>query len=115
MSDLQTNLNIDPYFDDFNTAKKFYRILFVPKRAVQVREINQMQAVFQEQIRRFGNHVFKDGTIVSGCNITHIPSLQYVRLDNGYNVANANNAFDETLNNFLAVSAATGVRVDPPS
>lgn len=110
MSDLQTNLNTVPYFDDYDRNKRFYRILFVPKRAVQVRELNQQQTIIQEQIRRFGDHVFKDGSVVDGCNITHVPSLEYVRLDNGYNAANANNAFDKTLNNYLVVSNTTGVR-----
>lgn len=110
MSDLETDLSVAPYYDDYETEKRFYRILFVPKRAVQTRELNQIQSIIQEQIRRFGNHVFKDGSIVLGCNINHVPVMNYIRLENGWNTANSNNAMDKTLQDFLVVSANTGTR-----
>lgn len=111
MSQLETSFAGNPYFDDYNAGeKRFYRILFVPSRAVQTREMNQIQSIVQEQIRRFGNHVFKDGSIVDGCNINQVPNLQYIRLNNGYNVANTNVAFDENLHSMLVVSATSGLR-----
>lgn len=110
MSNLETDLSVAPYNDDYDVGKRFYRILFVPIRPVQVRELNQMQSIFQEQIRRFGNHVFKDGSVVNGCNIQYVPTLPYVRLDNGWNTASANVAFDSSLQDFLVVSPTTGVR-----
>lgn len=54
----------NPYFDDYNEDKNFHEVLFVPRRAVQVRELNQIQSMFQKQIERFGNHVFVDGSVV---------------------------------------------------
>lgn len=110
MSDLITNLNGAPYYDDYDKAKSYYRILWIPSRAVQTREINQEQAIFQEQIRRFANHIFKDGSIVDGCNINHVPEMAYVRLVNGWDESNQNVAFDDHLHGFLVVSTATGVR-----
>ena len=51
-----------PYHDDFATTDKNYqRILFQPGRSVQVRELNQLQSLLQDQIAKFGDHVFKDG------------------------------------------------------
>jgi len=50
-----------PYHDDFSTDKNFLRILFRPGRSVQVRELNQLQSNVQDQIDKFGRHVFKDG------------------------------------------------------
>ena len=52
-----------PYHDDFTTAtdKGYLRILFRPGRSVQVRELNQIQSNVQDQIDKFGRHVFKDG------------------------------------------------------
>lgn len=52
-----------PYHDDFSTAtdKGYLRILFRPGRSVQVRELNQIQSNVQDQIDKFGRHVFKDG------------------------------------------------------
>ena len=77
---LETNLNATPYFDDFDEAKKFYKILFQPGVAVQTRELNQLQTILQSQIERFGNHVFKNGTIISGINFEYIPYYPYVKL-----------------------------------
>lgn len=77
------NLSTTPYFDDFDSRKKFAKILFKPGPAVQARELNQLQTLLQEQVRRFGDNVLKNGTIVSGGQITHHASLPYVKiLDN---------------------------------
>lgn len=77
---LETSLNVSPYFDDYDQAKEFYRILFKPGVSVQTRELNQLQAIIQNQIERFGNHIFKSGTIVSGVNFSYIPTYSYVKI-----------------------------------
>jgi hypothetical protein len=63
---LETNFNVSPYFDDYNENNNYYKILFRPAVAVQARELNQMQSILQKQIDRFGQHVFREGTIVLG-------------------------------------------------
>lgn len=60
------NFKAAPYYDDYDEAKGFYKILFRPSVAVQARELNQMQTVLQKQIERFGSHIFKEGSIVLG-------------------------------------------------
>ena len=75
-----TDLNISPYFDDFNEDKNFHRILFRPSTAVQARELTQLQSILQNQIERFGNWAFKNGDIVSGCAIQDLPVVPFVRL-----------------------------------
>jgi hypothetical protein len=77
---LEKSYNISPYFDDFNQAKDFYKVLFKPGVAVQTRELNQLQTLLQSQIERFGDHVFKSGTIVSGVNFSYIPVYNYVKI-----------------------------------
>ncbi len=77
---LEINQNVTPYFDDFNEAKEFYKVLFKPGVAVQTRELNQVQSILQNQIERFGNHVFKNGTIISGINFEYLPYYPYVKL-----------------------------------
>jgi len=59
-----------PYYDDFDENKNFHRILYRPGYAVQARELTQSQTIMQNQIERFGSHVFKDGSIVHGGQIT---------------------------------------------
>ena len=77
---LETNFNTTPYWDDYNEDKDFYKILFKPGVALQTRELNQLQTILQKQVERFGDHVFKSGTIVSGVNFVYNPLLAYVKI-----------------------------------
>ena len=61
---ITTDFNVTPYYDDYDPAKGYYRILFKPGYAVQARELTQMQTALQEQLARFGKNIFKDGTII---------------------------------------------------
>ena len=49
---LSTDLNVSPYYDDFDESKNFHRILYRPGLAVQARELTQMQSIMQNQIDR---------------------------------------------------------------
>ena len=60
----ETNLNVSPYFDDFNEEKNFNRVLFKPGIPVQARELTQLQTILQNQIEKFGKHFFKEGSMV---------------------------------------------------
>ena len=79
------NFNSSPYFDDFDEDKKFVRILFRPGRAVQARELTQLQSILQKQIQRFGNYFFKEGSIIDGCEQGLDLNLPYVKLQSQYN------------------------------
>jgi hypothetical protein len=58
------NFNTGPYYDDFDPANNFYKILFKPGYAVQARELNQLQSILQHQISSASNHIFKKNTVV---------------------------------------------------
>jgi hypothetical protein len=75
-----TDLSISPYFDDFDETKNYNKILFRPSVAVQVRELNQLQSILQKQIERFGDNIFKSGTIIDGCHISFHDDLAYVKI-----------------------------------
>ena len=60
----KTDLNVSPYYDDFDTTDNFHRVLFRPGFAVQARELTQLQSILQNQIERFGTHTFKEGAMV---------------------------------------------------
>ena len=63
----ETNLNVAPYFDDFNASNDYYSVLFKPGYPVQARELNNLQSILQNQIETFGQHFFKEGAkIVPG-------------------------------------------------
>lgn len=76
------NFSTSPYFDDYDEAKKFLRILYRPGVAVQARELTQMQTILQNQITRFGNHMFKDGAMVIPGQVSYDTAVGYVRLQN---------------------------------
>jgi hypothetical protein len=78
---INTDLNVDPYYDDFAEAKQFNRVLFKPAKAVQARELTQLQTILQKQVERFGSNVYKEGTIISGINLTARDDLFYVKLN----------------------------------
>ena len=58
------DLNISPYYDDFDPSNNFYRVLFKPGVPVQARELTNLQSILQNQVQTFGTHVFKEGSIV---------------------------------------------------
>lgn len=69
-----------PYFDDYDSAKKFLRVLFRPGLAVQTRELNQLQTILQEQIGNFADSFFKSGARVIGGESTIYKELSYVKI-----------------------------------
>lgn len=78
---INTDLNIDPYFDDFDETKQFNRVLFKPARAVQARELTQLQTILQNQVERFGSNIYKEGTVISGINIEQRNDIFYIKLN----------------------------------
>lgn len=66
----QINFNISPYFDDFDPEKDYLRVLFRPGFPVQARELTTLQNFLQTQTTRFGEHIFKDGSKVTGGSST---------------------------------------------
>ncbi len=60
------NTSSAPFFDDFDENKSYHRILFKPSAAVQARELTQLQTQIQNQIKKFGDHIFQNGTVILG-------------------------------------------------
>lgn len=103
---LETNLNKAPYHDDFDSDNNYYKILFRPATAVQARELTQLQSILQDQIEKFGKHVFIDGSIVEGCSIYFDSKLDYIKILDNY----SNGVAIASLDNFIGkklVSANT--------
>lgn len=80
--------NVDPYYDDFEQNAKdnnYMRIMFKPGKAVQARELTQIQSILQNQIKQFGDHIFQDGSPVIGGNLTLDNKVKYIKLLETYN------------------------------
>ena len=67
----QTNLNVSPYFDDFDSSNDYYKVLFKPGYPIQARELTGLQSILQNQIEQFGSHMFKEGAKVIPGNTTY--------------------------------------------
>lgn len=79
---IKTDLSNKPYNDDFSTDKKFYKILFQPGVSTQVRELNQLQSILQNQVEKFGDVIFRKGSIIDGCNFIFQDKYPYAILNN---------------------------------
>ena len=77
----KTNLNINPYYDDFDSEKNFYKVLFKPGFPVQSRELTTLQSILQNQVEDFGSHMFKEGSMVIPGNITYDGQFYSVKIN----------------------------------
>lgn len=80
------DFNTEPFFDDYSEDNQFYRVLFRPGYAVQARELTQLQTILQEQVRRHGDHIFKEGSMVIPGQISYDTELSYIKLTADINV-----------------------------
>ena len=76
----KTNLNISPYYDDFDKADNFYKVLFKPGYPVQARELSGLQSILQNQVESFGSHMFKEGSMVIPGNVSYNREYYSLRL-----------------------------------
>lgn len=82
-----TDFSVYPFYDDFETSAKgkdYHKILFVPGNAVQARELTQIQSILQEQIKRHGDAIFKNGTVIQSGNLFYDNSITYLKLAASY-------------------------------
>jgi len=77
----KTDLNINPYYDDFDSEKNFYKVLFKPGYPIQARELTTLQSLLQDQVKSFGSHIFKEGSMVIPGNIAYDGNFNSVKLN----------------------------------
>ena len=76
-----TNLNVSPYYDDFDENKNYSKVLFKPGFPVQSRELTTLQSILQNQIEKFGQHFFKEGSVVIPGGIFYDNRYFCIRID----------------------------------
>jgi hypothetical protein len=97
------NLNSNPYYDDFSDEKQFHQILFKPGNSIQARELTQLQSIIRDQIAKFGNHIFKHGSVVIPGNVNADLTIAHVKLvDTSYAIS--------TLEGKYITGGTTGLR-----
>ena len=68
------------YKDDFADSDNYHRVLFNSGRALQARELTQMQTIIQKEIERFANNVFRTGSQVNPAGLTLNTNMEFVKL-----------------------------------
>ena len=69
------------YKDDFADSAGFHKILFNSGKALQARELTQLQTILQNQIQRFGDNIFKEGAVVKPGGVNVNSKYEFVKLD----------------------------------
>ena len=77
----KTNLNVSPYYDDFDSEKNYHKVLYKPGFPVQARELTSSQSVLQNQIESFGGNIFKEGSPVQSGEIGYTGQFSAVKLN----------------------------------
>ena len=120
------NFNTEPYYDDFDETKKFYKTLFRPGYSVQTRELNQIQSTLQNQINGVGKHLFKEGSVVIPGNVMYDNDFPYVKLQLQNSSSSSANGLLDLLPKTIIVGQTSGVSavvlhiepstdIDPPT
>ncbi|MBC8435757.1 MAG: DUF4815 domain-containing protein, partial [Proteobacteria bacterium] len=84
------NTNQSPYFDDFDDNDNFHQVLYKPALPVQARELTTQQSILRDQIKKFGDHVFQNGSKVTGGELVLNLEYEYVKLKPQYNSVDIN-------------------------
>ena len=80
------------YRDDFKDSDNFHRVLFNSGRALQARELTQLQTITQTEMSRLGGHFFKEGAAVSSGSPTVNNKYEFIKLDTSTNALSATDA-----------------------
>jgi hypothetical protein len=105
----ETNLNVAPYFDDFDAKDTYCKILFKPGLPVQARELTGIQSILQNQIEKFGQHVFKDGASVTGGGVRYNGGYNSIRIQISNEGVDVNSYLDNLLDQ-VVVGSISGVK-----
>ena len=87
-NNITINTNQNPYFDDFDDDDNFHQVLYKPSLPVQARELTTQQSILRDQIKKFGDHVFRNGSKVTGADLVLNLDYEYVKLKPQYNEVN---------------------------
>lgn len=85
---IKLNLNTQPYYDDFAENSEFYKVLFRPGFSIQARELTTLQTILQNQVERFGSHMFEEGAMVIPGQVALDTEYHAVKIQSSYNLNN---------------------------
>lgn len=77
---VQQNLNVAPYYDDFDPSKNYYSTLFKPGYALQARELSGLQSTITDQIEQLASKFLAPGDVVNPGEYAFIKPVAYVKI-----------------------------------
>ena len=80
----ETNLNVAPYFDDFDPESNYNKVLFKPAYPVQARELNNLQSILQDQIEAMGDNLFKEGAMIIPGQLTYNDQFHCIQIQDEF-------------------------------
>ena len=104
-----TNLNVTPYYDDFDKDKNFYRVLFRPGFPIQARELTTMQSILQNQIESMGTATFKEGAMVIPGQVGYDLNVQAILIQESF-LGSEVETYRDQLDGAIIEGLTTGVR-----
>ena len=69
------------YKDDYADSANYHRVLFNSGKALQARELTQLQTIIQKEIERFGRNIFKEGASVNPGGQTLNTNYEFIKLN----------------------------------
>jgi hypothetical protein len=78
--DFTKDIFASTYKDDFADSDNYHRILFNNGRALQARELTQLQTITQSEISRMGRHLFREGSAVNPGGTTVNNAYEFIKL-----------------------------------
>ena len=79
-NNITINTNQNPYFDDFDDDKNFHQVLYKPSLPVQARELTTQQSILRDQVKKFVDHIFRNGSKVTGGELVLNLDYEYIKL-----------------------------------
>jgi len=102
-----TNLNVSPYFDDFVDSKNYHKVLFKPGFPVQARELTTLQSILQNQVEKFGQHFFKEGSMIIPGGTSYDAEYSAVKIDPNFLNIPVNNYTKILVDNKIKIKGET--------
>ena len=80
----ETNLNVAPYFDDFDATNNYNKVLFKPAYPIQARELNTLQSILQGQIESMADNLFREGSVVIPGNTNYDSNFSCIQVQSEF-------------------------------
>ena len=72
----------ETFNDDYADSDNYHQILFRSGRALQARELTQLQTLIYREMSRFGSNVFKEGAVVNGGGLSSNGDYIFLQVHN---------------------------------